>query len=299
MTNKKSDLLQYSGLFLVAVIWGSTFMLAKESLNYIGTFTLLLLRFLTAGISLLIFRFKRYVKQEKKELIRGVVLGVFLFSGYFFQTEGLRFTSASKQAFITGSYVVILPFLYALYKRGGVNKRDLVSGLFCFFGIAVISGFNFKDLGNFSFNQGDALTLISAFFYANHLIFCGTFNSENDSYNLTVTQLLTVGLLSLPGYLIFPDGADKIVKATPSLLYLTFVATLLGYLLQNICQKNTEPAKASIILSLETLFGGIFAIIFLKEALSLSFIVGAALVFLSIILINIRTVSVEVEKDEE
>jgi drug/metabolite transporter (DMT)-like permease len=131
---------------------------------------------------------------------------------------------------------------------------------------------------------GDFLTLICAVFFAMHISSTGYFAKESDPYIISIVQLGTAALLSLIFALLFEDRPATIqVQTIMPILYLAVFSTMLAFLLQTIAQKHTNSTHAAIILSLEAVFGSTFAIMFLKEELTLRFFIGCMSILISVI----------------
>lgn len=283
MTKKQISILSSFGLVFTTVIWGFAFVVVKNSLDYIPPIYMLAFRFSIATVALGLLFFKKIQKTTLHNLKSGILLGVFLFLAYGFQTIGCKYTTAGKNAFLTTIYVVLVPFLgWGLTKK----KPDIYSVIAA---IIAIVGIGLLSLqGDLSVNIGDVLTLICGICYAIHLIFIGRFSSYQDPVLLTVLQLATAALLSwicAP----FMDGAFPFSGlASPgvisSMLYLGLLSTMVAYLLQNVCQKYTSSSTTALLLSLESVFGAFFSFIFLNEILSPRMFLGCVLIFFSIIL---------------
>ena len=267
-----------AALLLVAMIWGSGFVVTKGALDYFGPYGLLRLRFMfAAGVLFVLFR-NRIVRQSKREFIAGAWIGVFLFLAFATQTVGLLYTTASKQAFITGSNVVMVPFLGALWFRRPLHPKDILTAVLCLFGIGLLS----VDLQG-GINKGDALTLICAFFYAMHIVSVGHFAKEIDPIALSADQFFVAGVLSIIAYFVAGETLPPLSSAYYGVLYLAAFSTLLCFLLQNMAQKHTTSNRAALLLSTEAVFGGLAGILFLREPVIPRFVMGAILVLIAIL----------------
>lgn len=289
----KLNLLGELLLLLATVAWGTSFFILKDTIETVPTFYVLAIRFSLSSLLLALLFFKKVVKMSKKEFIQGVVLGVILTFAYVIQTFGLSYTSPSRNAFLTASYAVMTPFLYWLFTKNAPKSYSVVSAVLCVVGIGFISltgGGN----GNSSYLFGDALTLISAIFYALQIIYIGKYQSENsDSVRLLVVELLTVGVITAILSLIFelPKGAqvyalnlDQIIKIG----YLTVVCTLVAQAFMIFGQKLTTVNQAALILSLEAVFGTLFSVLFKREELTVMLIIGFIVVFVAMIINELK-----------
>ena len=131
---------------------------------------------------------------------------------------------------------------------------------------------------------GDLLTLIGGFFYACHIVSVGYYSKKHDPILLTIFQFSVTAILSLIFALIFEPKVSSVTgEMIFPIVYLALFSTLIGFLIQNVAQKYTSSTHAAIILSMESVFGNIFSIIFLKEALSVRLFIGCLLILISVI----------------
>ncbi len=278
LLNKAS--LSQVGLLVATIIWGSAFCVMKDTLNTIPTNFLLAIRFSVAAIILSLVFIRKFRFLNMGYILRGLVLGAFLYIAYAFQTYGLADTTPGKNAFLTAVYCIIVPFLYAALKRRLPDKFSIIASIFC------IGGIGFVSLnGNLSISIGDILTLGCGLFYAMHIVAVAKFSKDYDPILLTIFQFFFAGIFGWIGGGFsekFPTVWSPSVIM--SLLYLSIFATAIALLLQNIGQKYTHPATASIILSLESVFGVVFSAIFGYEVLSPKTFLGFVLIFVAIII---------------
>ena len=278
MSKRKSIYADLS-LLLVAIIWGSGFVVTKNALDHVTPYYLLAFRFTIATILLGIIFFKRLRKSNFKDIKSGIVIGLFLFGGFATQTVGLNYTTAGKQAFITATNVVMVPFIYWAISKKRPDNYDILGAVLCLIGIGVLS----LDSG-LSVNYGDFLTLICAVFFALHISSVGYFAKDSDPLVLTVVQFATAAVLSIICVLLFEPKSIQIQQeAIFPIIYLGLFSTLLAFLIQNVAQKYTSSTHAAIILSLEAVFGSFLALIFLKEAFTFRFVIGCFAILISVI----------------
>lgn len=277
---KNKTLLADLALITVALIWGVGFIASKAALVTIIPLWVMTFRFLGSGVLLLILFLKRVRRLDKRTVLMGMVVGSFMFTGMVFQTIGLDHTTASNQAFLIPSYVVLVPFVSWMMTRIKPRALDVAAALLTFAGVAVIS---LKP--DFSMNLGDALTLIFAVVYSFQIVFLGLFVKETDVMSFTVVQMLTAGGLSLFAALVFAPPLDG-VSATSAfgILYLVVFNTALAFLIQNIAQQYTTSTHASLLISLESVFGLIVSVIFLHDPFGPRMALGCGLVFAAVLL---------------
>jgi len=252
--NRYRDFFAQAGLLYSAAIWGSTFFLVKDALHSISPPGLLATRFLIA--SALMFIFLRITKREAgKDAVKGLAMGMILFMVYLPQTIGLKFTTASNSGFITGLFVVFVPLMGWILFRQVPGVKKIISVILALAGLWVLTGWG----GNI--NYGDAMTLVTAFFYGLHILFAGRFMGEGtDPYVITFQQFFVVGILSLLGMFIHGSPLENVPGTVWwTIIFLAVFPTLLAFLVQMIAQKFTPPVKVAIIFSMEPVFAALFA----------------------------------------
>ena len=274
------------GLIFVTIIWGFAFVVVKNSLDYVPPLYMMAFRFTIASFVLALLFLPKFKHLDKSTFFHGMILGIFLFAAYAFQTVGLQFTTAGKNAFLTTTYVMMVPFLNWFFHKSKPSWNCVLAAIIALIGIGLLS-----LQGDFSMNRGDVLTIICGFFFAVHIIFISRYTQTQDPVLLTILQLAFSALFSWI-FAPFTDGhfplqetlrTDVIV----SMLYLGLFSTLLCFLLQNVCQKYLRASTTSLLLSFESVFGVIFSIIFLKEILTAKMIVGCVLIFFALVLSEI------------
>ena len=270
-------------IILATIIWGSSFVVMKSSVDVLPTFWLLAIRFSFAALVLALVFIRRWKVLDRQYLIGGTVMGFCLFVAYAFQTFGLEQTTSGKNAFFTAVYCVIVPFLYWAIARRRPDKFNVLAAFLCIAGIALVSvtGDNAS-----AFNFGDVLTLIGGFFFAAHIVAVAKYSEGRDIFILTTLQFASFAVFSWLGVLITrpaltPGVFDQ--NLIFGLAYLVIFASCGALLFQNIGQKYTAPATAAVLLSLEAPFGVLFSILFADERPTPLMFVGFALIFLAVV----------------
>ncbi|MCH5295639.1 MAG: DMT family transporter [Treponema sp.] len=278
-----------AGLILAAAIWGFAFVIVKDSLDYIGAVWMVALRFTVAAVLLSAVFAPRFRMMSLSYLAHGAVLGLLIFLAYFFQTIGCAYTTAGKNAFLTTTYVVLVPLIsWPLYRRRPAWFVFLAAVL-CLAGIGLLS-LGGGD-GILKVNKGDVLTLICGIFYGIHIICISHYTRNEDPVLLTVLQFC---FTALAGWIVapfmeggFPAEAVSNVRVLLSLLYLGIFSTMIAYLLQNVGLKYVPSALGSLFMSLESVFGVLFSTLFLHEPLTLRMAAGFAMIFAAIMLAEV------------
>jgi drug/metabolite transporter (DMT)-like permease len=268
------------------LLWGSTFVVVKNSLDDSSVFVFLALRFTLAGFCMAVFRPQVFRVLQREEIFAGVRLGFFMFCGYAFQTAGLRYTTASNSGFITGSSVVLVPLILALFWGKRVT-------FWVYFGtIAAAAGLYFLTVpvtGVAHLNRGDVLTFFAAMSYAVHIILVGDYAREHSAAALSVLQVLACAAMAW----LTAFGANAI-RWQPMRFHSTsqlwigiavcaVFATAVAFSLQLWAQQFTTPSHAAIIFTLEPVFAVITSYLLLGERLGLRSIAGAGLVLAGIL----------------
>ena len=277
-------------LLLVAVFWGGGFVVTKNILAHMGPFYFLGIRFSASALILLIIFNNRIRRTDFKTIKKGTIIGFFLFMGFATQTVGLLYTTPARQSFITGTNVVMVPFIYMFVSGEKVEKNAVFGALMTSIGLAVIS----LQHGVMAFNLGDSLTLACAVFFASHIVSIGMLVKEADPINLTIIQLALTGIMSLIIALIFEPIPQISLKAgVIGIGYMVLFSSIAAFLIQNIAQTFTFPTHAAILLSLESVFGAIFSSIFWGENLTVKFVIGALIILSGIIITELQPVRKE------
>ncbi len=280
MNNTAKRLLPKLALFTAAMIWGSSFFIVKNTVDVFPTNYLLAIRF-TAGCLLLALLFPKKLRRlDRTCLLQGAVLGVLIFAAYCIQTIGLMDTTPGKNAFLTTAYCILVPFLAWITDKRRPDLYNFSAAFLCLAGIGLVS----MD-GSFSMSFGDAMTLVSAIFFAAHILAGARFGEKKDPILLTMVQF---GAAAVCAWILalttetFPREIP--LNAALSLLYLAVFPTTVALLLQNVGLKYADPTSGAILLSLESVFGILFSMLFYNERLTLRLAAGFLLIFLAVIL---------------
>jgi drug/metabolite transporter (DMT)-like permease len=276
-------------LFGVSVFWGTSFAIIKEALGETPPENLLFLRFFLACLVLLPVGWRRRKTWSGEFLKPGILIGFFLFTAFFTQAWGLVFTTASRSGFLTGLSVIFVPLLSICIFRHMPPRPTLLGAGLAFFGLYLLTSAD--RIQALPFNRGDLLTLISAVFWAAHILALGRFSPGGDTFWLTFVQLVTscvgsLGWVSLTGKLDLRVSIGVWGAAT----YLAVFCTLLAYLGQTWAQARTAPTRTAIILSMEPVFAALFAWFWLGERMGLWGWMGAGLILGGIFLAELKAV---------
>lgn len=269
-------------LLTAALIWGSSFIVMKNAVDFLTPAVLLLVRFSLASVFLVILFFKKVKNFPKDKMMGGLLTGCCLFSAYYVQTWGLSFTTPGKNAFLTAVYCAIVPFLVWIFYHQRPDMYNFIAAFICVIGIGCVS-LN----GDLSVNIGDLLTLGGGFLYAVHILMIKKFSEGVDGGAFTAFQFIGGSCLALVVALLAEDLT--IISQIQSsiflqIFYLAFFATAVTMVCQTVGQNYTSECNASLILSLESVFGVLFSVLFYGEVLSLQVMIGFIFIFIAVVI---------------
>lgn len=272
-------------LFLVTFIWGGTFLFTKIGLEYCPPSLYIILRFAVALILSLIIFGKYLSKINKKLLIQGVLLGLFFGGGFLLQTWGLKLTSVSKSAFITGLAVPLVPFAYWLVAKKKVRLWPKIGVIIATIGLWIFTNPTFDNI-----NMGDILTFISTLFWAFYITYMDIFTSDyteiSDTAILVILQIVTAFPMALLVFFVV-EYQNFYFQYSPNLLIsLAFNGILASFLVTYIhtsIQKYTTPVKAALIFALEPVIASIVAMFALHEIFFFRQYLGGSLLLIGVL----------------
>ncbi|MBN1559598.1 DMT family transporter [candidate division KSB1 bacterium] len=268
----KSDSL----LLLTAAIWGFAFVAQRLGMEHLGPFIFNAVRFALGAVAMAPFALNRGTtppENGSRMVFAGsITAGLFLFLGASLQQIGIVFTTAGKAGFITGLYVVLVPFIGVILKQT-ISLAHWIGAL-----LAAIGLYFLTVTGSLTVVKGDLFVLFSAFFFAGHLHIIGWLSPKMASSRIALVQFTIVSLLSFIAALAIETFtvADILDAAIP-ILYGGLMSVGVAYTLQVVAQKEAPPTHAAIILSLEAVFAVLGGWLILSEVLALRSLFGCAL----------------------
>ena len=268
-------------LFAAAFIWGSSFFVMKNTLDALPVQYLLALRFTTGAVLLGALCGRKWRRCTADYLWRGAIVGGLLYLAYSIQTYGLAQTTPSKNAFLTAVYCVLVPFLYWAAARVRPDRYNVLAAALCVAGVGLVS-----LSGDLTVALGDALTLACALFYAAHIVAVAKLSPGKDIYLLTAFQFAFAALYAWVGGALtetFPAQALSRQEVLLPLLYLGVMATTVALLFQNVGQVWSDPASASVILSLESVFGVLCSVLLGTDRVTPRMAAGFVLIFIAVV----------------
>ena len=289
---KNQKLLGNLLLTLTALIWGTAFVFQRVGMESIEPITFTSVRMALgacaaggAGLLLGGRRGRPVADRAKKRatLLGGVCCGLFLTAASIFQQVGIVTTTAGKAGFITALYILLVPLLRLLLFR----KR---SGLHVWLAIAagVVGLYLLCMTEGFTLTRGDTLICLCALVFSGHILCCDYFSRRGDPVRIAAIQFLTVAAVSgLIALLFEQPNWEKLRAAAVPILYCGCISAGVGYTLQMVAQSRTDPTVASLLMSLEAVFAVLAGALFLDERMSRRELLGCAIMFAAIILVQL------------
>lgn len=259
VATKKQMIWADFSLFFIALAWGYTFVLSKDLLTEMTPFYFLGTRFLLAALLLLPFVWRRLRSAGTEVWQQGAICGLVLCAAFTLQLLGIDRTTPGKAGVITGTNVILVPFLYYLWRRKPVGKGAVAGSLLAFFGLACLSG----DGSWTGLSLGDLLVFLCAIFFALHILLVDRFyerQTKVDTLSFVMIQLLVVGLIDFV-IALFAEPTPQALSPYGwfAFLFDCLVGTLLAYVVQIKAQQFSPPVHVSILLSLEAVFAFLFS----------------------------------------
>lgn len=277
----RKEILADGVLLLTALIWGSAFAVVKNTLDSFPPAAIIAMRYAIAtALTGLAFR-KHLSGLTRADVVRGAVVGLLLSAAYIVQTIGLSYTTAGKNAFLTTVYVMLVPFFSMALFRQKLRRANFIAAGMMLLGIGLLS----LDGESGGLNIGDLLTLVCGALFAGHIVAVERCQRGTDAYALIVLQFGFAAAFALVYALLFERGMplDFNAGSVGGLLYLAVFSTTIAMSLQNIGQSMAPASHASILLSLESVFGVLFSCLLLGEQVTGKMLAGFAVIFAALL----------------
>lgn len=265
-------------LLLVTFMWGISFPAIKISIQFISPLLFNTLRFIISFIVFYIF-FKNKINISLfSEWKYGLILGIFIFLGFAFQAIGMKYTSASKSAFITGMSLIFIPFMQYFILGKKPRPENIIGAILVITGLYILSEAYF-----YSLNPGDLLTIFCAVSFAVHIVLLDKYSKISGLNYLLFGQFLTMMVLGIISVLLFDVYVNNDLyfeinsQTVISVLYTALFSIFLSIILMTKYQKLTTPLRAGIIYNMESIFAVFFSFIILNETLNFNQITGAVI----------------------
>ncbi|HTS11853.1 MAG TPA: DMT family transporter [Candidatus Limnocylindrales bacterium] len=278
-------------LLLCAIIWGATFVAVKDALTDVSVIVYIAVRFGLSAVVMGIIFWRSLRELNWRSVWAGAQIGFFMFGGYMFQTAGLKFTTPSKAAFITGSSVVVVPIILAIFGKRRVTFWIWAGALAAFAGLYLLT---IPPEGLQGLNRGDPIVFCGAVMFALHIIFVSRHVEHHSVGALSFVQVATTALLAT--ILIPVAGAAGWERPhwawTGNLIFAVLVtsigSTVIGFSFQVWAQRYTSPTHTAIFISLEPVFATVTSWLLGAEHLGGRLLTGAALILAGILLAELK-----------
>lgn len=283
-------------LMTTAFIWGTAFVAQRAGMEHIGPLTFMATRYMLAVISIGIVAYLYFCMNKKKyamslsrpkhdkttTIVSGLVTGSILFVASSMQQTGLVYSSAGKVGFITALYIIIVPILGIFFKKrvGPLTWLGVV--------LATVGLYLLTMKEGLSMEYGDFIVLMASFIWAVHILVIDYYSNKVEPLYMSFLQFFVAMILSSIAMFLWekPEWSG-IWDARVSIFYAGVFSAGVGYTLQMIAQKNTDPTIASLILSLEAVFGALGGYFLLNEVLSTKELIGCVVMFIAILIAQI------------
>lgn len=268
-----------------AAIWGGSFVVLKGALDTVPPSWLLGIRFVLAGLVMGLVLRQRVARQlDRGHVLAGVALGLSGGTAYLVQNIGLVQTTPGHNAFLTATYCVMVPFLHWAVARSRPGIANVVAAALALAGVGMLS----VEGDAFTLGWGDWLTLASAFWFAVQIEVMVAVAPGRDVGVCTVVEFFVMGAECLL-YGLFAEPFPPIsafvgVEFWGQMAYLVLLSSCVCIMWQNLGQAHVPPAQASLLMSLESVFGVAFSVLIYGEALTPQLAVGFAMVFGAVVL---------------
>ncbi|MGG1249477.1 DMT family transporter [Brevibacillus agri] len=277
-------------LLLIALVWGTTFLIVQQAIASLPPNTFNAVRFTVAALFLLVIfliRSRHQLAAFRGPIVRaGIILGFWLCLGYALQTVGLLYTTPSKAGFITGLSVVLVPLFSFLLLRDRIKPVAVIGVILAAAGLYLLT-----QNQTFSFNLGDALVFGCAICFAMQIVFTGKYAPRFAALPLAIVQLGTVAVMSWLYSFFFEDWSRAfdpailfIPEVATGLIVTSIFATALAFLAQTALQKQTSSTRVALIFALEPVFAALTSYVFIQEVLSGRQLIGCLMIFTGMIL---------------
>ena len=266
-------------LLAVAAAWGAAFVVMKPAIERQSVNSFLATRFVVAVVVMILLRPSVLRKINKEMLLKGSLAGLFLGTGYIFQTLGLARTGAAITGFLTGLYVVLTPLIAAVFLKEKIKAFTWFCVVLATIGLALLS------LRGWEVGIGEALVFVSAIAFAAHIVTLSKWSLGFDAYALTIVQLSICALLT--GVISIGQGYEKPTDSGVwgVVIFTAVIATAVAFIVQTWSQAHMSSTKVAVILTMEVVFAALFAVAFGGESLTLQVSIGGAMVLLAMYLI--------------
>lgn len=274
-------------LFATAIIWGLAFVAQAAGMEHLGPLSFTASRCFVAVVFLYLtykfFMMKSASYREekfdmKRTLVGGSICGLVFTIAINLQQVSLIYTTAAKASFLTALYIVFIPVIGLFFGR-----RPSVKIIICIF-LAMVGTYLLSIKGGLKINRGDLIVILSALVFAIHILLLTKYSTNTNAVLVSLVQFAVCGVISLVGAFVLEDiSMEAILKSQATILYVGILSSGVGFTIQLMALKDLEPVVASMICSLESVFGALFGWLILSQEMTEREIFGAIVIFLATI----------------
>lgn len=274
-------------LFATAIIWGLAFVAQAAGMEHLGPLSFTASRCFVAVVFLYLtykfFMMKSASYREekfdmKRTLVGGSICGLVFTIAINLQQVSLIYTTAAKASFLTALYIVFIPVIGLFFGR-----RPSVKIILCIF-LAMVGTYLLSIKGGLKINRGDLIVILSALVFAIHILLLTKYSTNTNAVLVSLVQFAVCGVISLVGAFVLEDiSMEAILKSQVTILYVGILSSGVGFTIQLMALKDLEPVVASMICSLESVFGALFGWLILSQEMTEREIFGAIVIFLATI----------------
>lgn len=274
-------------LFATAIIWGLAFVAQAAGMEHLGPLSFTASRCFVAVVFLYLtykfFMMKSASYREekfdmKRTIVGGSICGLVFTIAINLQQVSLIYTTAAKASFLTALYIVFIPLIGLFFGR-----RPSVKIILCIF-LAMVGTYLLSIKGGLKINRGDLIVILSALVFAIHILLLTKYSTNTNAVLVSLVQFAVCGVISLVGAFVLEDiSMEAILKSQVTILYVGILSSGVGFTIQLMALKDLEPVVASMICSLESVFGALFGWLILSQEMTEREIFGAIVIFLATI----------------
>ena len=285
-------------LLITSIIWGLAFVFQRSGMDYIEPITFNATRMSAGALFVVVICIirdlisKKAINKDdieskksitKNTIIGGVGCGLFLTAASIVQQIGLVYTTAGKAGFITAMYMLFVPIAGLIFFKKKGSRKVWIAVIIGILGMYLLC---VKE--KLVLERGDAYVFLCALLFAGHILWCDKFAPKSDAIKMSAIQFLVAGSISWVIALVSESPSiEKIVSAAVPILYCGIVSGGIGYTLQIVGQQYIDPAIASIIMSLESVFAVLAGVLLLNETMTFQEAIGCIIMFAAIILVQL------------
>ncbi len=274
-------------LVLVALIWGTSYVVMDIAMTEVQPFTLIALRFVIAIIVVvpIALAMKKLKNISRETVIYGLYLAIFLLLSCIGATLAVRSTSVSNVGFLTSMTVAFTPFLARIFKKEKLTHKTMLVVIMAIVGVGLLT-----LKGSFQVAVGDLWALFSALTYSIVMLIVEKAVSKPnvDSFQLGIFQMGFGAILAVIVALFVEDFAiPKTTEGIVALLILGVVSTGVAYIAQVMAQAHTTAVRAGVTFASQPVFAGLSGLIIAGEVLSVKGYVGGALIVASLVIMSL------------